>query len=159
MIAKNSVVSIHYQLTNQEGAVIDSSEGKDPLLYLHGSGNIIPGLESALEGKEAGDTVDVTVPPEEGYGTYQKALLQEVPKSAFPDGHEVEIGQTFTAQGEQGAVQVTVKKIESDTVTVDANHPLAGETLNFAVEVVGVRDATEEEVAHGHVHGTGSHQH
>lgn len=159
MIAKNSVVSIHYHLVNSKGEVIDSSKGKDPLLYLHGFGNIIPGLENALEGKQAGDSLEVSVPPEQGYGLVDEALLQQVPVSAFPAGHKVEVGQTFTAQGQEGPFQVEVTKIEEDTVTVDANHPLAGETLNFSVEIVEVRDASEEELAHGHVHGPGGHHH
>ena len=158
MIANNKVVSIHYHLTNDDGEVLDSSRGKEPLLYLQGRGNIIPGLENALIGKTVGDKLDVVVSPEQGYGEVNETLLQQVPKSAFPADHEIQIGQTFTAQGANGPFQVEVTKIEEETVTVDANHPLAGVTLNFAVEVVEVRDATEQELAHGHVHA-GGHDH
>ncbi|MGV6807793.1 MAG: FKBP-type peptidyl-prolyl cis-trans isomerase [bacterium] len=159
MIAKNKVVEIHYHLTNNDGEVIDSSRGKEPLPYLHGAGNIIPGLENALEGKTEGDSLDVVVQPAEGYGEVQPELLQKVPANAFPEGHQLEVGQTFTAQGQDGPFEVTVAEIGDDVVTVDANHPLAGVTLNFAVEVVSVRDATEEEVSHGHVHGPHGHHH
>lgn len=158
MIEKDKVVSINYHLTNNDGEVLDSSQGKEPLLYLHGNGNIIPGLENALDGKVPGDKLDVLVEPGEGYGEVDEALLQQVLKEAFPADHQVEVGQTFTAQGQNGPFQVEVTKVEEETVTVDANHPLAGVTLNFAVEVLEVRDATEQELAHGHVHA-GGHDH
>ena len=158
MIADSKVVSIHYHLTSDSGEVLDSSRGREPLLYLHGHNNIIPGLENALTGKVAGDKLDVSVAPEEGYGLVQEGLFQDVPRSSFPEDIEITVGQEFTAQGAQGPLRVVVSKVEGDTVTVDANHPLAGQTLNFAVEILEVRDATEQELSHGHVHA-GGHDH
>ncbi len=158
-IAQNSVVAFHYTLTNDAGEVLDSSEGRDPLTYLHGSGNIIPGLEKELEGRGNGDKLKVAVEPGEGYGDVQPALVQEVPRDAFQGVDEVQPGMQFQAQTQEGPLMVTVTKVEGDTVTVDGNHPLAGERLNFDVEITEVRDATEEEISHGHVHGEGGHQH
>lgn len=158
-IAQNSVVAFHYTLTNDAGEVLDSSEGRDPLTYLHGSGNIIPGLEKELEGHNDGDKLKVAVEPAEGYGDVQPALVQEVPRDAFQGVDEVQPGMQFQAQTQEGPLMVTVTKIEGDTVTVDGNHPLAGEKLNFDVEIAEVREATEEEVSHGHVHGEGGHEH
>ncbi|WP_110688060.1 peptidylprolyl isomerase [Salinicola aestuarinus] len=158
-IAQNSVVAFHYKLTNDSGEVLDSSEGRDPLTYLHGSGNIIPGLEKELEGCNSGDKLQVAVEPTEGYGEVQPALVQEVPRDAFQGVDEVQPGMQFQAQTQEGPLMVTVTKVEGDTVTVDGNHPLAGEKLNFDVEITEVREATEEEVSHGHVHGEGGHEH
>lgn len=159
-IAKHKVVSIDYTLTNNAGEVVDSSEGREPLAYLHGSGNIIPGLEQALEGKTQGEKLDVSVAPEHGYGEYIEGLSQTVPREAFGDAPELAVGMQFQAQGEdQRMVVFTIVKIDGDQITIDANHPLAGETLNFKVEVTDIRDATEEEIAHGHVHGAGGHAH
>jgi len=158
-IAQNSVVAFHYTLTNDAGEVLDSSEGRDPLTYLHGSGNIIPGLEKELEGHGSGDKLKVAVDPTEGYGEVQPALVQEVPRDAFQGVDEVEPGMQFQAQTQEGPLMVTITKVEGDTVTVDGNHPLAGEKLNFDVEIAEVREATEEEVTHGHVHGEGGHEH
>ncbi len=158
-IAQNSVVAFHYTLTNDAGEVLDSSEGRDPLTYLHGSGNIIPGLEKELEGHGSGDKLKVAVAPDEGYGEVQPALVQEVPRDAFQGVDEVEPGMQFQAQTQEGPLMVTITKVEGDTVTVDGNHPLAGEKLNFDVEIAEVREATEEEVSHGHVHGEGGHEH
>ncbi len=158
-IAQNSVVAFHYTLTNDAGEVLDSSEGRDPLTYLHGSGNIIPGLEKELEGHGSGDKLQVAVAPEEGYGEVQPALVQEVPRDAFQGVDEVQPGMQFQAQTQEGPLMVTITKVEGDTVTVDGNHPLAGEKLNFDVEIAEVREATEEEVSHGHVHGEGGHEH
>jgi FKBP-type peptidyl-prolyl cis-trans isomerase SlyD len=157
--AENSVVSMHYTLTNNKGEVLDSSQGGDPLTYLHGSGNIIPGLEKALTGKQAGDKLQVTVEPAEGYGVHDPALVQQVPKRAFQGVPSIEPGMTFHAQSSQGPMRVTVTAVQGDMVTVDGNHPLAGETLNFDVEITEVRAATLEEIAHGHVHGPGGHHH
>lgn len=152
-IAENLVVSIHYTLTNEEGEVLDSSEGSDPLAYLQGAGNIIPGLENALVGKAVGDELQVTVAPEEGYGEVLEELVQIVPLTAFQGVESVNVGMSFEAQGENGEVRVVeVTKVEGEEVTVDANHALAGVTLNFDVKVVDVREASEEEVSHGHVH-------
>ena len=153
MIGDNAVVSIHYTLTDDEGAVLDSSEGAEPLNYLHGAGNIIPGLEKALVGKTTGATLKVSVAPEEGYGDVQPDLLQQVPLAAFQGVETVEPGMAFDAQDAQGKVRRgVVKSVNDETVVIDANHPLAGVQLNFDVEVVAIRDATEEEIAHGHVH-------
>ncbi len=158
-ISDKKVVSIHYTLTNDAGEVIDSSEGREPLPYLAGAGNIIPGLENALEGKSAGDKLDVRVAPEEGYGERHEQMIQEVPRSAFDGVDDIQVGMHFQAQSDHGPVSVVVTALTDETVTVDGNHPLAGENLNFAVEVMDVRDATEEELEHGHVHGPGGHQH
>ncbi|MCE8019525.1 peptidylprolyl isomerase [Halomonas sp. MCCC 1A11036] len=158
-IAQNSVVAFHYTLTNDAGEVLDSSEGRQPLTYLHGAGNIIPGLEKQLEGREAGDKLNVTVAPDEGYGEVQPQLVQEVPRDAFQGVESVEPGMQFQAQTQGGPLMVTVTKVEGDTVTVDGNHPLAGQKLNFDVEIAEVREASQEEIEHGHVHGEGGHQH
>lgn len=152
--AENKVVTIHYTLTDEQGATLDSSSGGEPLSYLHGAGNIIPGLEKALEGKSAGEQVNVTVSAEEGYGERNEELVQQVPMEAFQGVDKVEPGMQFEAQSPDGnVVRVTVTEMAEDQVTVDANHPLAGHALNFDVEVAEVRDATEEELQHGHVHG------
>ena len=153
LIGDNLVVSMHYTLTDNEGNVLDSSEGAEPLTYLHGAGNIIPGLEKALVGKVEGDTQQVTVQPAEGYGEVMSELMQTVDKAAFQGVESVEVGMSFEAQTSDGSVQhIVVSKVDGDQVTVDANHPLAGVVLNFDVEIVSVREATEEEIAHGHVH-------
>ncbi len=158
-IAEKSVVSIHYTLTNAEGNVLDSSEGQDPLAYLHGASNIIPGLENALVGKSVGDSLKVTVEPEEGYGPVRDELVQDVDRSAFSGIDSIEIGMQFMAQTPWGEQPVTVVKVEGDNITLDGNHPLAGQTLTFDVEVVEVRAASDEEVEHGHAHGAGGHHH
>lgn len=152
-IAENSVVNIHYELKDDQGQVLDSSKGAEPLSYLHGAGNIIPGLEKALAGKAEEETFQVRIEPEEGYGEPSPELIQTLPKTAFQGVEKVEVGMNFEAQAPDGSVQrVQVKDVADDEVTIDANHPLAGTPLNFDIEVVGVREATEEEVAHGHAH-------
>ena len=158
-IAERTVASFHYTLTDDAGAVIDSSSGRDPLSYLHGVGNIVPGLEKAMAGRAAGDKFDVVVAPEEGYGEPNEMLVQTVPREAFQGVDEIEVGMQFQAQTPQGALSVVVSKVEDGMVTVDGNHPLAGQTLHFAIEVVDVREASVEEVLHGHVHGEGGHAH
>lgn len=158
-IADRCVAYFHYTLTNDAGEVIDSSEGREPLPYLHGKGNIVPGLEKALEGKQAGDKLNVVVSPEEGYGPHVESLVQVVPKSAFQGVPNVEPGMQFQAESNMGPVSVVITAVEGDNVTVDGNHPLAGETLHFAVEITQVREASVEEVLHGHVHGAGGHHH
>jgi FKBP-type peptidyl-prolyl cis-trans isomerase SlyD len=159
-IAQDKVVLIHYTLTNEKGEVLDSSSGGEPLAYLHGQGNIIPGLEKALEGKQAGDKLDVKVAPAEGYGERDDKLVQQVPRRAFSGAQDVKPGMQFHAQTSGGHARVvTVTRVAGDMVTVDGNHPLAGEHLNFAVEVTEVREATAEELSHGHVHGPGGHHH
>jgi FKBP-type peptidyl-prolyl cis-trans isomerase SlyD len=153
MIGNKMVVSMHYTLTDSDGKVLDTSEGADPLTYLHGAGNIIPGLEKALVGKVADDAMKVEVAPADGYGELVPELMQVVDKEAFQGVEMLEAGMSFEAQGPNGEVQrVVIAKIEGDQVTVDGNHPLAGVTLNFDVKIVSVRDATEEEISHGHVH-------
>lgn len=144
-----------YALRTDEGAVIDQSQPGQPLTYLHGHNNIIPGLESALGGKSAGDQVEVRVSPEEGYGEPNPALEQVVPKDRFQGIENIEVGMQFQASTDQGPVSVRVVKVEDDQVTVDGNHPLAGQHLNFNVTIQDVRAATEEELAHGHVHQSG----
>ncbi len=158
-IANNAVVSIHYTVTDTDGNTIDSSKGKDPLVYLHGHRNIIPGLEAALEGKSAKDHVEADIEAAKAYGEINDDLIQEVPRSAFEGVENLEIGMHFQAQTDQGPVNVMISAIEDDMVTVDGNHRLAGKALNFVVDVVEVRAATEEEIAHGHVHGPGGHHH
>jgi FKBP-type peptidyl-prolyl cis-trans isomerase SlyD len=159
LIAKDSVVSIDYTLTDSDGTVLDSSKGQKPLEYLHGSGNIITGLEEALEGKRAGDSLKVSVPPEKGYGMRNESLSQKVPRKMFDSKTEIKPGMRFHAEAEHGEHTVTVTAVDSENVTVDANHPLAGKILNFDVKITGVRAATHEELAHGHVHGAGNHHH
>lgn len=151
-IAKDKVVAIDYTLKDDDGSVLDTSEGKEPLAYLHGSGNIIPGLEKALEGKEEGEEVSVNIPPEEAYGERREDLTQVVPRNLFQGVDELQVGMQFQAQAEGGEQIVTITGIEGEDVTVDANHPMAGVPLNFYVKVVEVRDATEEEKEHGHAH-------
>lgn len=158
-IAKDTAVLFHYTLTNDKGEVLDSSSGSEPLAYLHGGGNIIPGLEKALEGKAAGDKLKVTVPPEEAYGKLDAALIQQVPRRAFQGVAKIEPGMSFTTQGPQGMMRVTVTKVLGDMVTIDGNHALAGETLTFDVEITDVRAASQEELDHGHIHGPGGHHH
>ncbi|MGB1290011.1 MAG: FKBP-type peptidyl-prolyl cis-trans isomerase [Porticoccaceae bacterium] len=158
-IKNNSVVSFHYSLTDDDGISIDSSEGKEPLGYLHGAGNIIPGLEKALEGKAVGDSLTVAVKAAEGYGEVQKELIQEVPREAFQGIDTIEPGMQFEAQtGQGGSVPVTVIAVTEELVTVDGNHPLAGKNLNFDVSIEEIREASEEEIAHGHIHGLGGEE-
>lgn len=158
-VEKNKVVSIDYTLTNPQGDVLDTSRGGEPLSYLHGVGQIIPGLESALEGKTQGDAVQTVIPPEQGYGARNDNLVQDVPRQAFAGVQTVLPGMQFQAQTPSGARVVTVVGVGDNTVKVDANHPLAGQTLHFDVNVVDVRDATPEELSHGHAHGPGGAHH
>ncbi len=151
-IAKNAVVAIDYTLRDTDGEVIDASPEGQPLQYLHGAGNIIPGLEKALEGKAAGDDLDVSIPPAEAYGERDERLQQDVPKSMFEGVEDIQAGMRFQAQTQSGPQVVTVAAVSGDQVTVDANHPLAGQTLNFKVKVSDVRAASDEEIEHGHVH-------
>jgi len=154
-IAKHKVASIHYTLKDNEGKILDTSDGREPLTYIHGAGNLIPGMEEGLEGKTKGDKINLKVAPEKGYGIKNEALLQKVPRESF-GGQPVNVGMQF--QTHRGEV-VTVTHVGLDQITLDANHPLAGVELNFAVEVIDVRNATDDELAHGHVHGPGGHHH
>ncbi len=158
-IAQDSVALIDYTLTNDAGDVIDSSKGGEPLAYLHGHRNIIPGLENALVGKVVGDSLKVSVAPAEGYGELNPELLETVPRNLFQGVDNIEVGMQFQAQTAQGMQVITVKAVDGDEVTVDGNHPLAGQTLHFDVTVTEVRAATGEELEHGHVHGVGGHHH
>ena len=152
-ICDHAAVAMHYTLTNADGEVLDSSEGQDPLTYLHGTGGVIPGLEAALLNKAAGDQFTAVIDPEDAYGAVDPSLVQVVPRSAFAGVESIEAGMRFTASDEQGQQQsVAIAAVNGDEITVDGNHPLAGETLHFEVEVVSVRAATEEEISHGHVH-------
>ncbi|MBU2986088.1 peptidylprolyl isomerase [Saccharophagus degradans] len=152
-IQENSVVSIHYTLKGEDGAVLDTSDGGEPLNYLQGAGNIIPGLEDALLDKAVGEEVNVTVQPKEGYGEIIPELIQKMPTDAFSGIDKIEVGMEFQAQTESGGVQyVVVTAVEDDGITIDGNHALAGKVLNFEVKIEAVREASEEEIAHGHVH-------
>lgn len=158
-IEQNKVGMINYSLTDSEGNLIDSSNGQ-ALAYLHGHSNLIPGLEKELEGKGTGDKFNANIPASKAYGEVEPNLIQEgVPKSMFQGVDNLEVGMRFEAQSEQGVHSVEITDIQDETVTVDGNHPLAGKDLNFDIEVMGVRDATEEELEHGHAHGDGGHQH
>ncbi len=158
-ISQDSVVSIHYTLTNDAGDVLDSSSGGDPLAYLQGHGNLIPGLERELQGKQAGDKLKVRIAPADAYGELDDSLVQDVPRAAFAGVADIQVGMQFQAESNHGPRTVTITKVAGDTITVDGNHPLAGQHLNFAVEVTEVRAATQEELSHGHVHGPGGHHH
>lgn len=159
-IAENKVVTLEFTVKNAEtGEVIETSVDSEPLVYLHGFNNLVPGLENELSGKVVGDSYDVTVSPEEGYGVRDESLVQEVPMEAFQGIENVQVGMAFTADGAEGPVVVEVTAVEGDVVTVDANHPLADIKLAFSGEVKEIRDASKEELEHGHVHGPGGHQH
>ncbi len=158
-IAQDTVVLVRYTLRNDAGDILDSSADGEPLAYVHGSGSLVPGFERALDGRKAGDKLSFEVPPTDGYGLHEAELVQEVPRSAFEGIANLDVGMQFHAQSNQGPHTVTVTKIDGDRITVDGNHPLAGQTLHFEVEVADVRAATGEELAHGHVHGPGGHHH
>jgi FKBP-type peptidyl-prolyl cis-trans isomerase SlyD len=158
-IAANKVVHIHYTLTDEDGDVLDTSQSHGPLAYIHGAGNIIPGLENALTGHSVGDKLQVTILPEDAYGLRDDDLVQSVPKSAFQGVDEILPGMQFQAQSPEGLQLLTVLDVEGEEVILDGNHPMAGITLNFDVEVADIRDATAEELDHGHVHGAGGHHH
>ncbi len=152
-IGDNIVATIHYKLTDNAGEVLDTSEGAEPLSYLHGAGNLIPGLEQALAGKTTGASLEVQVAPSEAYGEVQPELIETVPRTAFEGVESIEPGMAFEARSADGqARRIVVTGVEEDEVTVDGNHPLAGVELNFDVTVVDVREASEEEINHGHVH-------
>lgn len=161
-ITQHTAVTIHYRLTDQQGQLLESSFEGEPMVYLHGAENLIPGLETALEGKQTGDSLDVTIECEQAYGPYHDSLRQEVPLAAFGDIEDIVPGMRFIAETEMGQRPVQVTEVLDNSVVVDGNHPLAGQSLNFSVQVVDVRAASEEEVAHGHIHahgGCGGHHH
>lgn len=157
MIGKNSVVSLHYTLRNDEDEILDSSEGKQPLIYLHGADNLIPGLEAELQGKTSGTSFSASIPPEQAYGEIRDELIQVINRDMFQGVDQIEPGMSFVAQGEGDAQQqIRVTEVDGDDITIDANHPMAGLTLHFEVEVVDVREGTEQEIEHGHVHQDGA---
>lgn len=159
-IGADAVVAIHYTLTLDSGDQVDTSRGGEPLLYLHGHGNIVPGLEEQLATHRAGDRLMVSVPAAKGYGERQDDATRRVPRSAFPKGADLQPGMQFGVQDDEGGVQpVWIASVETGEVVLDLNHPLAGETLHFEVEVVEVRTATADELRHGHPHGPGGHHH
>ncbi|MEH6616540.1 MAG: peptidylprolyl isomerase [Porticoccus sp.] len=158
IISENAVVLFHYRLTDESGTELDSSVEKDPLSYIHGHKNIIPGLEKELDGKTEGDVMVVTIEAAEAYGERQEQMVQEVPRASF-QVEEMTVGMRFEAQTPNGPVSVVVTSVTDDMVSVDGNHPLAGKDLTFDVKIDTVREATEEELEHGHVHGPGGHQH
>lgn len=158
-VDKDKVVSFHYTLKDSEGEEMESSKDRDPMTYLHGGNNIIVGLEKALQDHEAGDSFEVTVGPEEAYGVIQEANIQRIPLKKLKGVGKIMPGQILNLQTKDGPVQVTVMKVGRFNVDVDANHPLAGETLTFDIEITEVRDASPEEIEHGHVHGPGGHEH
>jgi FKBP-type peptidyl-prolyl cis-trans isomerase SlyD len=156
-IKQNSVVTLHYTLRDDAGTVIDSSSEGEPLAYLHGHGNIVAGLERELEGRTRGDKLQVKVSPADGYGEHKDDLVQKVPRRLLKGIPSVSVGMRLQAQTEQGPRAVTITHVTGDMVTLDGNHPLAGKNLNFDINIEDVRDATAEELAHGHVHGPGGH--
>ena len=158
-VMQDKVVSLHYTLRGDDGNTIDSSVGSEPLAYVHGNGSLLPALEKELEGRGAGDKLEVRLAAKEGYGERDEALVQVLARKTLATIGKLKVGTQFHAQVPGGARVMTITAVEKDSVTVDGNHPLAGLNLNFEVEVVDVRDATAEELAHGHVHGPGGHHH
>jgi FKBP-type peptidyl-prolyl cis-trans isomerase SlyD len=153
------VVTIHYTLKDDGGAILDSSAGGEPLAYIQGHGNLVAGLEKALEGQQDGNTLAVVVAPADGYGTRDEALIQRVPKRALQGAGDIKKGMQFQARTDDGMRLFTVTAVVGDMVTLDGNHPLADQTLHFDVQIMNVREATTEELEHGHVHGAGGHHH
>lgn len=155
---QDKIVSLHYTLTDDHGVLLDSSHGREPFSYLHGHGHIIPGLEAELEGCEVGFNAAIQVAPAEGYGEYNPQAVFEVPRDRFPPSEDIQTGMQVQGEGEHGVLSFTVVEVNDQGVVLDANHPMAGKTLNFQVEVLQVRDATAQELAHGHSHPDG-HDH
>ena len=158
-IASNSVVTFDYVLKDDDGQLIDASQDGEPLAYLHGVGGIIPGLEKALTGKQVGDELQLSIAPADAYGERDDALRQAVPREQFEGVDDLALGMQFRIETDDAPMVVTVVEINDTAVTIDGNHPLAGMNLNFSVVVRDVREATDEEIAHGHVHGPGGHSH
>lgn len=160
IVEKNKVVSIDYELTNQEGSILDTTQNQEPLIYLHGANNILAALEEELEGKGIKGRVRTKIAPEDGYGKYDEQMVQKVPLAEFPNADQVKEGVQFQIDTSQGVKIATITKVEADHFTLDLNHPLAGQVLCFDVEVVDIREATTEELEHGHVHTGGcGHSH
>lgn len=158
-IAKDTVVSLAYQVRTKDGVIVDEATAVAPLEYLHGAGDLIKGLENALDGRKIGDKFDVEIEANNAYGDYNENLVQNVPRDVFVGVDKLEVGMRFLADTEHGPVPVEITAIDGDTITIDGNHMLAGQDLKFNVEVVNVREATAEELTHGHVHGAHSHDH
>ena len=159
IVEKDKAVSFHYTLKNADGEQMETSREKDPMSYLHGANNIIPGLEKAMEGHAVNDEFSVTVEPEEAYGVRNENNVQRVPLKRLKGIDKVSVGQVLNLQTNQGQVQVTVLKVGRFNIDVDGNHPLAGMALTFDVEITDIREASAEELEHKHVHGPGGHQH
>jgi FKBP-type peptidyl-prolyl cis-trans isomerase SlyD len=157
-IGAQKAVTIGYTLKGDDGEVLDTSEGGEPLTYLHGTGDIVPGLEKALDGKQAGDTISVSLSPEDGYGQRDERQIRNIPLRKLPAG-KVEVGMQYQITTDAGPMLALVTAVRGDYATIDANHPLAGMRLHFDVKVVEVRDATADELEHGHVHAPGGHHH
>jgi len=158
-VGKDMVVSIHYTLRNDKDEIMDSSEGRDPLAYIHGYGYLISGLEEQLNGKVSGDTLKALVKPEDGYGLRDDTLVHKVPRANFKGDGELTVGMQVKVETNDGGKIAVVKSVNGEDVILDLNHPLSGMNLHFDVQVVSVREATKEELDHGHVHGPGGHQH
>ncbi len=158
-IKDGQVVELSYVLKNTKGEELDSATNDAPLAYLHGSGQIIPGLEDALLGLKVGDKKSVTIAPENAYGIFDPSLKMKIHSSHFPQEQKIQVGMQFVAEIKGGHVPFVIQKIEDDHVFVDGNHPLAGETLHFDVAVVSIREATKDELSHGHAHGPGGAHH
>ena len=159
-IKEGMVVCMHYTLKNDAGEILDTTEGQDPILILQGFGNIVGGVETAIEGRSAGDKLELDLEPEEGYGTRDEALRQEVDRSDFEDVDDIQVGMLFQAEtNDDDDVPIRIVAIDGDTITVDGNHELADQRLHFSISIESVREAEPEELAHGHVHGSGAHQH
>jgi len=158
IISKNSAVYFQYSLSDETGDIIDASPENEPMAYLQGHNSIIPGLEKEMEGKKSGDVMVVTVEPKEAYGERKEEMVQQIPRESFK-AEDIKIGMRFEATTPNGAVSVVVADLTDETVTVDGNHPLAGKKLTFDVRISDVREATKEELTHGHIHGPGGHQH
>lgn len=160
IIEKNKVVTFHYTLKDDNGEIIDTSSGKDPLAYIQGTGSIVIGLENEMEGKKIGDAFEVSVNPAEGYGEVNNDLIRTLPKEQFKHfGDQLVIGLNIYIESPQGQIPATIVDINDEDVSFDMNHPLAGKKLNFSIEVTDIRDASAEELDHGHVHGPGGHEH
>lgn len=159
-VGENMVVTLHHTLKNDGGEVLDESNEEQPLLYLHGANNIVPGLEEALAGKAVGDKVEIIVPPEKGYGMPQKMKPVRLRRSELPEGMPVVRGQVLMMRGKDDrTVHLWITKVQGSDIVADMNHPLAGENLHFAVEVIDLRAASEDEMTHGHAHGPNGHGH
>lgn len=159
IVAQHTVVTIDYTLKNGEGTLLDTSDGREPLVYLHGVGALIPGLEKEMEGKEKGNQFNTVIQPDDAYGTRKEELVKVVSKEGFQGDEELKVGMQVQLETDHGPSIAVVSNIENENVTLDLNHPLADMTLHFDVSIKDVRQATDEEISHGHVHGPGGHHH